>query len=163
MTKVYIMRKDENYIERALERHFQKNENVTVCKNTDGKPYLCGVDGMFISVSHSDAYAAVIISDKNVGIDIERYEVRDYLSLSSRYFSTGERALNERTFYEFWTKKEAYSKFLGKPLSLGLLSTDMKEVEESGIPFFFKEMLLFNEMYYLTVCGELSMEFVHLI
>lgn len=38
--------------------------------NGDGKPYL--TDGKCISITHSFEYAAIVISEENVGIDIEK-------------------------------------------------------------------------------------------
>lgn len=93
----------------------------------NGKPYLAGSD-VHISLSHSGAYAAAAISDKPVGVDIERTRaVSD--ALVRRVFT--ERELKTvwepqptaKTFRDVFSAKESVVKRSGEGLK-GLCAVD---------------------------------------
>ena len=90
----------------VLNLHYEEN----------GKPLA---DNCFVSISHSENMIAVCTSDKPVGIDIEYIDdSRNFCRLADRFFKGKEleafnNSPNALTFYEIWTKKEAYSKILG--------------------------------------------------
>ncbi|MGN0569012.1 MAG: 4'-phosphopantetheinyl transferase family protein [Candidatus Fimenecus sp.] len=90
----------------VLNLHYEKN----------GKPLA---DNCFVSISHSENMIAVCTSDKPVGIDIEYIDdSRNFCRLAERFFKDSELEFFNRrkdavSFYEIWTKKEAYSKILG--------------------------------------------------
>ena len=77
-------------------------------------------DNSFVSISHSKDMVAVCKSDKPVGIDIEFMVTdRDYKKIANRFYKGKElEYFNSRStaesFYEIWTKKEAYSKISGQ-------------------------------------------------
>ena len=77
-------------------------------------------DNSFVSISHSKDMVAVCKSDKPVGIDIEFMATdRDYKKIANRFYKGKElEYFNSRStaesFYEIWTKKEAYSKISGQ-------------------------------------------------
>lgn len=84
-----------------------------------GKPYLPG--GPSFSISHSRGFAAVAISDRPVGLDLER--VRSFSELlPERVFSRIElewfrqRGERREDFFTLWTLKECYYKYLGTGL-----------------------------------------------
>ncbi|MCR5417802.1 MAG: 4'-phosphopantetheinyl transferase superfamily protein [Lachnospiraceae bacterium] len=104
-----------------------------VLENADagGRPYLTGEDGGTkdlprISISHSGDYVAVAISDREVGVDIQkRRSVRE--SLTDRVMSPEEKREYDRLcsedagseaareyFLSVWTAKEAVSKMDGR-------------------------------------------------
>lgn len=60
-------------VRRAMKELFYGDERE-VLYTVDGAPYL--TDGPYISISHTEGYAAVISSDVPVGIDIERLGTR---------------------------------------------------------------------------------------
>ena len=85
----------------------------------DGKPYL--EEGPCFNLSHSRGYAAVAVSDKPVGVDLE--VVRNYMErLPTRIFSPKElkwferRGETKKDFFTLWTLKESYYKYLGTGL-----------------------------------------------
>ncbi len=77
-------------------------------------------DNCFVSISHSRDMIAVCKSDKPVGIDIEFMATdRDYQKIAKRFYKGKEleylnTSPSTATFYEIWTKKEAYSKISGQ-------------------------------------------------
>ena len=82
----------------------------------NGKPIA---RNCFVSISHSGDMVAVCKNDiVPVGIDIEKMAERDFHKVANRFFRGQElekfnEAPTAETFYEIWTRKEAYSKILG--------------------------------------------------
>ena len=106
---------------RVLLDHACRDHNIDNILTHDslGKPLLPG--GVEVSISHAAGAAAVVISDRPVGVDIEQIRtVRK--NLPARVLSPEEyRAYQEagespELFFMFWTLKEAYYKYLGTGL-----------------------------------------------
>lgn len=85
----------------------------------NGKPYF--ENRPFISVSHTENYVCVGVSDSPVGVDIE--QLRDFdKKIASRYFSKSEnryigRKNSNFRFFKLWTIKEAIIKREGTSIS----------------------------------------------
>lgn len=100
-------------------------------KNEYGKPYFAGATDFHYNISHTKNAVAVGVSKEPVGIDVEK--IRDYkMKLANRFFCEAEvNYIKKETenapkhFYEIWTKKEAYVKWVGKGLSIPLNSFDV--------------------------------------
>lgn len=89
----------------------------------DKKPYF-KTQEKFFSISHSKNIILVAFSDKNVGVDIEYLENRDYKSILKRYNKDFKAATLE-DFYKFWTIYESKIKLnsqekFSQTLKLGL-------------------------------------------
>ncbi len=92
----------------------------------NGKPYLVDYPDFHFSLSHSGDYAALVYSDKPVGVDVQEERGKaDTDSIAGRFFSSYENELlgsiedeNERRhmFYRIWAAKEAYIKMTGMGL-----------------------------------------------
>lgn len=100
--------------------------NFSITKH--GKPMIVGYDNIEFNVSHSKNYWAMMISQNGeVGIDIEYHKERKNMEkIIANYFHMTEykqykkyKTINEKInfFYYIWTRKEAFSKFLGEGLS----------------------------------------------
>lgn len=81
-----------------------------------GKPYIVDFKG-YISVSHSGKYAAAIISEKPVGIDVEKISPR-ILKVIERFMSSDEIASvseseSPHKYYVYWSGKESLHKLYG--------------------------------------------------
>lgn len=104
-------------------RRLANDANNRIVKGKYGKPFLA--DGKFsFSVTHSENVYGIVASRVNVGADIQIIEPdRDYIKIANRWFNPAEleylasSADKQDTFYEIWTRKEAYAKFTGKGLS----------------------------------------------
>ena len=83
--------------------------------NSLGNPFF--ENNYKISISHSGVYAAVIISDTDVGIDIETINDR-VLKIKSKYLETELNyplELNTETSLVYWNIKESVFKAVDKP------------------------------------------------
>ena len=106
-----------------------------------------------ISISHSDMFASVAVSDsndENVGIDIED---NSNIRISPRFLTENEQkiATDSQKFIEIWTKKESLFKFL-KNDSLQFIHLDSTTPEKHGVSF---STVQTNE-YVITICKEKS-------
>ena len=104
-------------LEKTIKQIYGK-ERFQIVYNSNGKP-LC--DFCFFSISHSGDYAAVAVSDKPIGIDIQMpdgYKKRAKYMLFSceenEFVNNGD---SENRFYTLWTMKESYVKAVGGTLS----------------------------------------------
>jgi 4'-phosphopantetheinyl transferase len=97
-----------------------------------GKPALEGAAGPHFNISHSDAWAVIVVCDDHpVGIDLERVrEMQRLPQVAMMVFNDRERGQMQsltgeaRTlaFFRGWTRKEAYFKATGAGLSASLHS-----------------------------------------
>ena len=102
-------------------------------RHTSGQPYFSGCD-LHISICHCDQMVACAISDKPVGMDIER--IRPVNLKLCRHVCTPEEAEyvlgceddSAFRFFEVWTAKEAYFKKCGTGI------TDLKSVNILSLP-----------------------------
>lgn len=93
-------------------------------KGEFGKPFAAGLDVHF-SISHSQDLVICAVSEKEIGIDVEK--IRDIrLDAVKRFACETEIeyiADNTERFFEIWTLKEAYFKCIGTGLG-----SDIKKV-----------------------------------
>jgi hypothetical protein len=75
----------------------------TDIKTVDKRPEFINSDIKF-SISHSEDYVAVAFSEKEVGLDIEKYKERD-LEKFSKYLKQDFKTQDE--LYNYWTNFEA--------------------------------------------------------
>lgn len=121
--KIYLkkVKPTDQFIRECLNDYFNNNDYYEIIRTKTGKPLIEDND-IIISVSHSEEYIALAISESKVGIDIEKIVTRDYIKLAERYFSEQEAAeIKDKgleCFYKHWTTKEAYTKLKGATLNL---------------------------------------------
>jgi len=85
------------------------NPNYSISYNTFGAPELS--NGSFISISHSKRLVTIIISEQQVGIDIEEISEKA-LRVSSKFVSTNNlKALTAEKATLIWCCKEAIFKW----------------------------------------------------
>lgn len=134
-------------------------DKLMIGKGEFGKPFIVGKNGFDFSVSHSGqavafAGGASPVLGARVGVDIERIRRRK-TGVSERFFTENEIKFIEKSknsdeaFFEIWTKKEAYSKMLGKGLAAGFNSFDVT-CGELGCKFCTK----ITHGYAFSVCSE---------
>ena len=106
---------------------------IVLTRGTHGRPFLAQsqqVDNLQFNLSYTDGLVAIVmISDKQVGVDIENTSRQiDCLDIARSYFAQAEyqelQLLSEPRrsvrFFEFWTLKEAYMKARGLGLQMAL-------------------------------------------
>lgn len=92
-------------------------EKVEILYDDFGKPYIKNSD-LFINFSHSGNISVCAISDKPVGVDVEKIRTLN-IKIAEKHFTDTElnKILNnEVEFIKYWTLKESYLKYLGTGL-----------------------------------------------
>ena len=110
-----------------------------IVRGETGKLYLPGVDDFFFSISHSGEYAACVVCDVPVGVDIQQKR-ETKANIARRFFQGEEAELIEKTpeekrdemFFRYWTGKESYLKLKGQGI-LGGLDSFFVDLEEMRI------------------------------
>lgn len=96
-----------------------KEEGITsykILKSKNGKPYLEN-SNIFYNISHKNKMVGLIISNSEVGLDIEYIDTENIKRKSTlKYFFTEkerESITNNEELLTLWTKKESYIKLNG--------------------------------------------------
>lgn len=101
----------------------------------NGKPYFPDMPGVHFNISHKGRFAAVALSSRPVGIDIENTAVPGMHAIKKFTPSESEWVLRQDSEIRFavvWTRKEAYLKYTGAGLTRPLDSVDVLSGPESG-------------------------------
>ena len=85
--------------------------------NDNGAPYL--TDHRYCSISHTDGYGAVVVSDNKIGVDVEIYKDK-MIRIASKFVHPAEGFVNKSKNYlkmltRLWTVKESVYKAFGVP------------------------------------------------
>lgn len=120
--------KSEPFLRQVLSRYISDNDLI-IERGEFGKPTLRDFQELHFNVSHSGEKLFIAISDTPVGIDVEQIKPRRSLDgLVKKCFALSEQNYwfdlpeNEKlaVFYDFWTRKEAVVKGIGRGIALGL-------------------------------------------
>ena len=103
---------------------------ITFSKNEFGKPYTIGLDVHF-NVSHSGSMVVCVVSDKEIGTDIEKKrDIR--IDAAKRFANKDELEYigdNTDRFFEIWTLKEAYFKCIGTGLNANIKNVSFTKTD----------------------------------
>ena len=129
-----------------LDKIIGVSDENSLLYSENGKPYV--EHGPFFSISHSGKIAVLAVSEKEIGVDIEKPRNIDK-NIVKRCFTVEEAKFTEdfsERFTRIWTLKEAVSKFFGEGLSFGfntfsVLPFDcVHTIKEKDIKFFVSEI-----------------------
>ncbi|MEK5448472.1 4'-phosphopantetheinyl transferase family protein [Paenibacillus sp. FSL R7-0331] len=113
----------------VMEMYQLPNDRIQFNSNCYGKPFLVHPEPFHFNISHSGHWVVLAIDSNPIGIDIEKIQPFD-LSTAEYFFSKNEYTDLIRKppikqlsyFYDLWTLKESYIKYIGKGLSQDLNS-----------------------------------------
>ena len=123
-----------------------KEEKITsykISESINGKPYIDN-SNIFYNISHKNKMVGLIISDSEVGLDIEYVDTENIKRKS--FFTEKEREsiTNNEELLTLWTKKESYIKLNG-----GMLR-DAIGLDINNINVIYDTFKLDN--YIITIC-----------
>lgn len=119
--------------------------------NGHGKPRLKDRPGFHYNISHSGRFVAIAWGDSEVGLDVQRHKRADLDALAARWFTPQEQAYIQgscQRFYEIWTGKESYLKYMGTGLSGDMRSFSVLD----PAPGLFYHYRLLEGDYSLSLC-----------
>lgn len=104
-------------------------KDIIFSVTSQGKPFCKSHPEIYFSLSHSGDFLALAISDREVGIDIEKLrEPKENLVMRVCCKNEIEKIYSNKNpdtvFTEIWTRKEAYLKALGTGIDRELSSID---------------------------------------
>lgn len=106
-------------------------KDIIIVRNGKNRPYYKDYKNYHYSISHSGSYVAFVLSEKNVGLDIEE---RQYRNMRALEYVANEKEISEcKNFddkFALWTFKEAYSKYIDKGLSRDLINISRDNILE---------------------------------
>lgn len=135
MYKLYIK---ENTDSKSLLKYALNDNNIfdySISYNEYGKPYLN--NNLYFNISNSNNITACIISDKEIGLDIEKIKYNE--KVAKRVLNVKEMEIlnnsknKDEMFTIFWTSKESYVKLLGIGIGYGLKNVDTTKLKEKII------------------------------
>jgi 4'-phosphopantetheinyl transferase len=108
------------------------SKDLIIDTDENGKPFAVNASGIYFNISHSGDWVVCVVSDKQCGIDVEKISDID-IKVAERFFTPNEYAILKREeyngwrslFFEFWTIKESYIKYVGKGLKIPLNSFEI--------------------------------------
>jgi len=140
-------------------------KSVLTYRSEKGKPFYSDYPQWHFNISHSAEWVVMAFSEAEIGIDIEKIKKINY-QLANRFFSAEENEnLNKleepeklHYFFNLWTLKESYLKYLGRGLTKVLKSFTIHDI---GNQFYLKHDLehdsnVFFKQYDIGTCCKLS-------
>ncbi len=160
MNKIYILpRKTDAYgfvKQIAFEKYNIDFSALEIGRSEHGKPYFKAIPDFYFNISHSSDLLAIVVSDSDVGIDIEKLRTMD-TRIAKRFCADEQTYITEadsqNRLFEVWTKKEACLKYKGTGLSGGLDTFSVFEFYPSPLSYTFGE-------YFISVCGQEEFELI---
>lgn len=148
-----------------IEKYNINNSDISFGYSDRRKPYLLSPNcRIYFNISHAGSWVVCGIGDSEIGIDVEQIkdkEIRfaNYVLTTQEYnkWLSLPRDEQRNYFYQLWTIKESYSKYLG--IGLALQFTDVTvdslcygyySVNEKEDCVLFSQQ--FSKGYYLSVC-----------
>ncbi len=138
MNNIFIFKGECDPYAFLEEKAAKKYNNTEIAKTKKGKPYFKHIPDLFFSISHKDEVTVIVLSDCEVGVDVERVKKADlrvikrFLKEEADYITATD---IDRRFFEIWTKKEAYLKCKGTGLSGGLDSVNVLKLPFETMDF----------------------------
>ena len=125
--------------------HNNKGKEIDFRAEKNGKLYLANSD-IYLNLSHSGNYVMAAISDAHIGVDVEHIEnnhkIKELIKyvLDNKEIEEFNKSQNQiKDFYLMWTKKESYIKCIGKGLSAGMNTINLKSLKDYRFKCFDKE------------------------
>ena len=120
----------ETLVGLALERYWGLLwGNYRIARGEKGKPFIADKENIFFNISHSGDYVVCAVSDREIGVDIEK-RAKARMEVAGRFFHKQEvQALKavsgdelNKLFYDYWSVKESFLKYIGTGLTRPLNS-----------------------------------------
>lgn len=146
-------------LEKAVRRVFRKELNDCNPRKLESGKWIC--DGFHFSISHSGGLVAVALSNKNIGIDLQKERDLDFVG-DGRFCDDEVVMLTSGTIsnpYDIWTRKEALYKWLDNKRPFN--RETWKDYNTTAYSNFFitknfeAQGSFYGNFYFISVCSEI--------
>ena len=131
MYRLFIEKRmpSEEFIKKILKKYHIEYD---IFYNEHRKPYIKN-NPIYFNISHSGDYIVGVVSDKEVGVDIQELMYKE--KVVDRICTENEKKypITPENFTKMWAIKEAYVKKVGIGLSYGLQNVDTTKVDNIDI------------------------------
>lgn len=136
-------------------------DRLPYSQTPEGKPFLPGDHSFHFNLSHSGRWVVIAWGDRPVGIDVETVAMDDGKEhLAHRFFHPEEKdhlfaaqgQERAQRFFEIWTRKESYLKYLGTGINRSLSSFSVLSLPTADVTF----RSWFWEDAVVTLCAQSS-------
>ena len=110
----------EDFLKKILKKYHIEYD---IFYNENRKPYIKN-NPIFFNISHSGEYIVCVVSDKEIGVDIQKITIKDKVVDKICTENELKYPITPEYFTILWVKKESYVKKLGIGLSFGLQNVD---------------------------------------
>ncbi len=132
--------------------------DTEIYTNKYGKPYC--KNGAYFNISHSGDYVVFVLSDCEIGCDIQRTDYIKTENAAKIVFCDNEKQILHNAFdktgmfYSLWTKKESLLKCIGEGFHRSSKSVDVSKsvFEENSKRYYFRTWNFSD--YVISVCSE---------
>lgn len=119
---------------RSIAIQLTEHSDLTLAYDVHGKPYFPRLPQLQFNISHSGKLWACAFSREPLGLDLQQHSQHSWKAMSQRFFHPLEMQYvqqnGENAFFDVWSAKESYLKYLGCGLSLPMQSFSV--VDEAG-------------------------------
>ena len=151
-----LSRKKESLLARLLLDKLCKKmglRSIQECgfnKNEKGKPYFSNEPEVHLSITHSDGYVWVAVSNSAIGIDFEKVniEAKNELEIAFNKSDWEFVSNNVKTIFQYFSLKESYSKMMGTGFTMEPAKIEISLLHKNGFYTFLKSA---NDSYVLTL------------
>ena len=123
------------------------------------KPYPRNIPDVFFSLSHAGGYSACVVSDEEIGIDLQDYrpmkfDISEKICTKKEIYEVdgGDNPSPSETTCRLWCMKESYGKLTGKGFAEGFDTIETSELREKGL-LKSMDIILDNNDFFLSACG----------
>ena len=108
-----------------------------------GKPYLVNIP-LYYNLSHSGYFVLCVVSEQEIGADIQQIRKDNMMQIAERYFADEElqklrecRTEQEKSslLFQLWTKKEAFGKLNGRGIAEVISKNMLSREEIEWLPY----------------------------
>ena len=138
------------------------SEDFSIYKGENGKPYIHG-EHFYFNISHCKGLVCCAVHTEEIGVDVER--VGTIKENVIKRVCTAEEAKDieysenqTELFFQYWTLKESYVKYIGEGLRFGLKNAQFGFRGEKpfcvndDIYLFQKKLCIGKEKYIISAC-----------
>ena len=127
-----------NLLAKALREEYGITEAPALDYGPNGKPFFRDLPDIHFNLSHCRKGVACIVSDKEVGIDIEEIgrgnrQLAEYVLNADEIAEMDAAEDSEIVFTKYWTMKESYLKLTGEGLTNDLKDLLTPEVMKNTV------------------------------
>lgn len=141
------------------------NSDIRFGYRDKGKPYFISPDDKIdFNISHAGSWVVCAVGDSKIGIDVELIQEKEiefvkyvFTAQEYNYWLTLPKEEQRNYFYQLWTMKESYSKYLGIGLGLQFNKVSFESLCNGYYTIYNdKNCVLYSQQfdrdYYLSVC-----------